>query len=97
MTDPVVEPARWRGQANRFLGRIILIRCIRVKHIAWTKLGRVFRVFSAGILEKIGFLLRVEMVQIAKPFIKAVIGGQELVSIPEMVFAELCRRIALRF
>jgi len=42
-----------------------------------------------------GLFLGVEVIKVAKEFVEAVIGRQMLVMIPEMIFAELARGVAL--
>ena len=42
-----------------------------------------------------GLFFGVEVIQVSKEFIEAVVGRQMLVMIPEMIFAELARGVAL--
>ena len=43
-----------------------------------------------------GFVLGVQVIEVAEELVEAVHGGQEFVAIAEMVLAELPGRIALR-
>src|SRR5438552_15960573 len=40
---------------------------------------------------------RIEVIEVTKEFIEAVDGGQELIEIAQMIFAELAGGVALRF
>ena len=48
-----------------------------------------------GIIRMLGFLLGVEVVEVAKEFVKAVIGRQHLVQIAQVILAVLCGHVAL--
>ena len=43
----------------------------------------------------LGLLLGVEVVEVAEELVEAVVGGQELVAVAEVVLAELAGRVAL--
>ena len=45
----------------------------------------------------LGFLLGIEVVQVAEEFVEAVVGRQHVVAVTEMVLAELSGHVALRF
>lgn len=58
-------------------------------------LAEVREVFFRRIVGIFWFFLCVQVVQIAEEFIKAVVGRQELVAVPEVVLAELSSYVAL--
>ena len=67
--------------------------CVAVNDPARSEsLAEVREVFLRRIVGIFGFFLCVQVVQIAKEFIKAVVGRQELVAVPEVVLAELSSR-----
>jgi hypothetical protein len=49
-----------------------------------------------GIVGVLRLLLRVEVVQVAEELVEAVVGGEKLVLVPEVVLAELASGIAER-
>src|SRR5262249_37849076 len=53
----------------------------------------VCRIFLAGIIEFLRFLLGVEVVEIAEPLVEAMHRGQKLVAITQMILAKLRGRI----
>src|SRR4051794_14587446 len=55
------------------------------------------RPFHALPLGMLGFILGVQVIEVAEELIEAVHGGQELVAVAEMVLAELRRGITLWF
>ena len=52
---------------------------------------QVLGILLAGIVELLGLLFRVEVVEVAEPFVEAMHGRQELVAVAEVVLAELRR------
>ena len=53
-------------------------------------LGRAQRgIHLPRVVELLGFLLRVEVVKIAEPFVEAMCGRQEFIAVAKVVFAEL--------
>src|SRR5678815_5010772 len=75
-------------------------RSSRAKHLF--ELRRLFRrsqlrVDLPRIVEFLRFLLRVEVIEIAKPFVETMHGGQKFISITEMILAKLGGGIALGF
>src|SRR5262245_36562520 len=60
-----------------------------VQHAARAKLGLVFRILLRRVVEFFRFFLGIQVVEIAEPFVETVSGGQELVAVTQMVFADL--------
>ena len=50
-----------------------------------------------GIVGVLGLLLGVQMVEVAEELVEAVVGGQELVLVAQVVLAELAGDVAQRF
>ena len=74
------------------VGRIVLVGRPGVQHAARAHLLAGIRgFFWPGIVELLGLLLRVEVVEVAEPFVEAVHRRQELVAVAEVVLAELRR------
>ena len=78
----------------RIDGRVVLIRREAVQHAARAELrleGRILRV-----VDILRFLLGIEVVEVAEPFVEPVDRGQHVVAVAEVVLAELAGRIAKR-
>ena len=50
---------------------------------------------SFGIIRMLGLFLGIEVVEIAEEFVEAVVGGQMLVEVAQVIFAELAGHVAL--
>src|SRR5205823_5097227 len=77
----------------RVSGCVIRRRGPGVNHVAWADLVQ-------ELLRIVGMrrvLHRVQVIQVAEEFVEAVDGGQELIEIAQVIFAELAGRVALRF
>ena len=51
-------------------------------------------IVGVGIIPQFRFLLGVQMIKIAEEFIEALVGGQVLIAVAEMVLAELAGAVA---
>ena len=87
------------------LGRVIDIGGPGVQHAARRNISVNLADCSAvrslgltwpGVVELFGLFFRVQVVEVAKPFVKPMHGGQELVAVALMVLAELRGGVALR-
>src|SRR5262249_29766042 len=79
----------------RITGGIVLVGGPGVQGAARAELLRVLRVLLAGIVELLRLLLGVQVVEVAEPLVETVHRGQEFVSIPQMVLAELGSGVSL--
>ena len=68
-----------------------------MKHLTRGELSLVGWVLLAGIIEFLRLLLGIKVVQVSEPLVETVSRRQELVSVTQMVLAELCGGVALRF
>src|SRR5262249_50716549 len=75
---------------------IVYVGCHRAQNAARPKLLSVFGPLLAGIIEFFWLLFGVEMVEIAEPVIGTMHRRQKLVSISQVIFAELGGRVTLR-
>ena len=80
---------------DRIHGRVVHVRRPGVQNVARTILRQVGGVFLAGVGELLRLLLGVEVVEVAIPLVEAVDGGQELITVAQVVLAELRGRVAL--
>ena len=78
-------------------GRIVGICCPCVQDATRAEHLLVFGVLLPRIVEFLGFLFGIQVVEVAEPFVEAVRSRQEFVAIPQMVFPELRCRVADRF
>ena len=72
---------------------IILVRCARLEHAAWTEALLELRVLR--IVDVLRLLFRIEMIEVAEELIEAMHGRQVLVAVAEVVLAVLERHVAL--
>src|SRR6266481_4885773 len=77
----------------RVLRGIVHISCPGMQHSARPESLRVCWILLARIVEFLRFLLGVEVVEVAEPLIEAMHRGQKLVTITQMILAELRRGI----
>ena len=103
MRDPDTDPSGIGGDvvhahaAEFRVGcRVVLIGSPGMKNAAWTVFLQTGGILLAGIVEFLGFLLCVAVIEVAEPFIEAMHGRQEFVAISETVLSELGGRISLR-
>jgi hypothetical protein len=66
-----------------------------MNHTTWPEFFVKCGVFR--VIVRFRFLFGVQVVEVAKKFIKTVIGGQMLILVAEMIFAKLAGRIPLFF
>ncbi len=79
----------------RVHGRVVFVGGLAIHHATGAELGQELR--ALRIIGEFRLFFGVEVVQVSVELVKAVHGGQVLVSIAEVVFAELAGRIALGF
>ncbi len=78
---------QWTGVFNTAVGERVN-DAARAGQDAFRQMARIIGVFW--------FFFRVEVIQVAEEFVKAVIAGQIFVLVAQMILAELARRIAER-
>src|SRR5262249_23586022 len=84
-------PELWIG------GGIIGVRGPGMQHASRTELLQILGILLSRIVEFFGLFLRIQVGEIAKPLVEAMVSGQEFIAVPEVILSELCRRIAQRF
>jgi hypothetical protein len=51
---------------------------------------------ACGVVVGLGFLFGIQVVEVTEKLVEAVVGGEELIQVPEVVFAELTGRVPQR-
>jgi hypothetical protein len=80
----------------RIFGGVVLVRRPAVQYTPRPKLLLERRILHAGVVELLRLFFGVEMVKVAVELVEAVHSRQELVTVPEVILAELSRRVAER-
>src|SRR5262249_51148918 len=77
----------------RISGRIVDIGGKRAQYAARAEPLPVLRIFLPRIIELLGLFFRIQVIEIAEPVVEPVYCRQELVTVTEVVLAELCRGV----
>ena len=79
---------------SRVIGGIVLVRRVAVQDAARSEHRLELRVLR--IIHIFRLLFRIQVIEVAEPFIEPVDRGQHVVAVAEMVLAELARHVAVR-